>query len=150
MTTQLSALDHDQLPTRQRPGVLSWLWYSIGGRLDHRHSAWVLHDVTCRTWLLRHLARTMLIIVPILTAYLVLMPTSLDIRLLTGLTFTGGLFLFSLVNALIDTDRRAVRAGYGVGRPGQLRAAQSEARQRLSSHQRRERIAARRARPFDR
>jgi hypothetical protein len=54
--------------------------------------------------------------------------------------------MFSLLNALIDTDRRAVRAGYGVGLPSQLRAQKSIERQREASYQRRERIAERRAR----
>ena len=133
------------LDTVQRPAALAWLWYAIGGRLDERHHSWILHDVTCRTWLLRHFARTTLIVVPLITAYLLLMPASLDVRLLTGLTFAAGLFLFSLLNALIDTDRRAVRAGYGVGLPSQLRAEKSLERQRQSSYARRERIAERRA-----
>jgi len=129
-----------------RPGPLGWVWYAVGGRLDARHRSWVLHDVTCRTWLLRHFARLALIIGPIVGVYLLLMPISLDIRLLTGLTFGGGLLMFGLVNTLIDTDRRAVRAGYGMGLPAQLRSTNSVDRQRLASHQRRERIAQRQAR----
>jgi hypothetical protein len=132
--------------TIQRPGVLAWLWYAVGGRLDQRHHSWVLHDVSCRTWLLRHLGRTLLIVVPLFAAYMAWGPTSFDVRLLTGCTFAGGLFMFSLLNALIDTDRRAVRAGYGVGLPSQLRAQKSIERQREASYQRRERIAERRAR----
>ena len=129
-----------------RPGPFAWIWYSIGGRLDPRYRGWVLHDVTCRTWLLRHFARLVLIIAPLVTVYLVLMPISFQIRLLTGITFGGGLFMFGLVNTLIDTDRRAVRAGYGVGLPAQLRSTNSVQRQRHASHQRRERIAERQAR----
>lgn len=129
-----------------RPGPLQLLRYSLGGRLDARHKSWVLHDVTCRTWLLRHVARTFLIVVPLFVAYMALMPTSLGIRLLTGLTFSGGLFMFSFVNALIDTDRRAVRAGYGVGLPAQIRGQQAAERQRLASRRRREAIAERQAR----
>ena len=132
--------------TVERPGVRAWLWYAVGGRLDERHHSWVLHDVTCRTWLLRHLARTLLIVVPLFCAYMAFGPTSFSVRLLTGCTFAGGLFMFSLLNALIDTDRRAVRAGYGVGLPSQLRAEQSIERQRSASYERRERIAERRAR----
>jgi len=129
-----------------RPGPLAWIWYAIGGRLDARHRSWVLHDVTCRTWLLRHFARLAVIIGPLVAIYLVLMPISLDIRLLTGLTFGGGLLMFGLVNTLIDTDRRAVRAGYGMGLPAQLRSTNSVERQRMASHQRRERIAQRQVR----
>jgi hypothetical protein len=129
-----------------RPGPFQLLRYSLGGRLDARHKTWVLHDVTCRTWLLRHVGRTFLIVVPLFAVYMAFMPTSLGIRLLTGLTFSGGLFMFSFVNALIDTDRRAVRAGYGMGLPAQLRGQQAAERQRLASRRRRERIAERRTR----
>jgi hypothetical protein len=129
-----------------RPRGAKFLWYCLGGSLPEQHSTWVLADVTCRTWLLRHFARTMLIVVPLFAAYMALMPTSFVIRLLTGLTFSGGLIMFSLVNALVDTDRRAVRAGYGAGLPAQLRTQQSVDRQRLASSQRRARIAERQAR----
>ncbi|HZC53937.1 MAG TPA: DUF5313 family protein, partial [Mycobacterium sp.] len=123
-----------------RPGPVNLLWYSLGGSLPKRHSSWVLHDVTCRTWLLRHFARTMLIVLPLFVAYVALAPASLGFRLLTGLTFSGGLIVFSLVTLLIDTDRRAVRAGYGAGLPAQIRTQLSTERQRLASSQRRERI----------
>jgi len=141
-----AAVSAPSAPALHRPGPLPWIWYCLGGSLPERHRAWVLHDVTCRTWLVRHFARTLFVIVPLFATYMLLMPTSLAVRLLTGLTFAGGLLLFSLVNSLIDTDRRAVRAGHGVGLPAQLRAQQSVDRQRVASHLRRERIAERQAR----
>lgn len=142
------ALDAEYVPTKpvQRPGWLKLLWYSLGGSVPERHGSWVLHDTTCATWALRHFARTALIVVPLLGIYLALMPASLSIRLLTGLTFAGGAFLFSLVNILVDNDRRAVRAGFKPGFASEIRAARSAERHRLASHQRRERIADRRAR----
>lgn len=130
----------------QRPRGTKLLWYWLGGSLPERHGTWVLHDVTCRTWLLRHFARTLLIVVPLFTLFVALVPASFGIRLLTGLTFSGGLLMFSLVNTLIDTDRRAVRAGYPAGLPAQIRAEQSVQRQRLASSERRERLAERRSR----
>ena len=133
-------------PPVQRPGGLRFLWYCLGGSLPERHSTWVLNDTTCPTWALRHFARTALVVVPLLAIYLAAMPSSLAVRLLTGLTFAGGAFLFSLVNILVDTDRRAVRAGYKPGFASDIRAARSVERHRLSSYQRRERIAERQAR----
>lgn len=130
----------------QRPSPPRLLWYCLGGSLPARNSTWVLNDVTGRTWLLRHFARTMLYIVPLFTLYMLLMPSSLTIRLLTGLTFAGGVFMFSLVNTLVDTDRRAVRAGYTQGAAAKLRGERSEKRQRDAAYLRRERIAERRAR----
>lgn len=129
-----------------RPNIAQLLWYSIGGSLPRRYSTWVLHDVTCRTWLLRHFARTTLIVVPIFVAYMALMPSSLGVRLITGLTFSGAIFMFSLVNIQVDTDRRAVRAGYGASVPARIRSQQSVQRQGVTNHQRRERIAERRDR----
>lgn len=130
----------------RRPRGLTLVWYWLGGSVSEQHHTWVLHDVTCRTWLLRHFARTLFIVVPPLTAFMALTPASLGFRMLTGLTFAGGLIVFSLVNILIDTDRRAVRAGYPAGLPAQIRSSQSVDRQRLASSERRERLAERRSR----
>lgn len=130
----------------ERPSLLRQLWYTIGGSLPARYRYWVLHDVTCRTWALRHIVRTLLIIAPLLTLYLVLMPASLSIRLLSGLTFSGGLLIFSLVNILVVTDRRAVRAGFRFGLVSEIRETRSRQRQSQANYQRRERIAARQAR----
>lgn len=146
MTTDVPALGRADAEPVQRPSARMLLWYCIGGSLPERHSTWVLRDVTCRSWLVRHFARTLLIIVPLFAVYMALVPTSLGVRLLTGLTFSGGLFMFSVVNTLIDTDRRAVRAGYAPGLPAHVRSQQAVERQRLASYQRRERIAERQAR----
>lgn len=126
-----------------RPTLFLLLKYSLGFSLPRRYSTWVLHDVTCRTWLVRHFARTALIVVPIFVLYMVFMPSSLAVRLLTGLTFSGAIFMFSLVNIQVDTDRRAVRAGYGASVPAQIRSQRSGRRQGMTNHQRRERIAER-------
>ena len=144
----LDTPDAGPAPTQpvERPGGRWFFWYCLGGSLPERYHTWVLHDTTCPTWALRHFARTALIVLPLLGIYLAVMPASLSIRLLTGLTFSGGAFLFSLVNILVDTDRRAVRAGYASGFVSDVRAARSAERHRLTSHQRRERIAERRAR----
>jgi hypothetical protein len=67
------------------------------------------------------------------------------IRLYTGVTFAVALYVISLVVILIDTDRRAVRAGYDHSQPQAIRTANSVERQRTANRARRERIAARRA-----
>jgi hypothetical protein len=129
-----------------RPRFLPYLRYCFGGRLPAENDSWVLHDVTCPTWVLRHFARWMMGIVPLLTLYLAFVPISFGVRLYTGLAFSGAIFMFSIVNILIDTDRRAVRAGYSYNLPGQIRGAQSVDRQRLANHERRQRVAERKAR----
>jgi hypothetical protein len=75
-----------------------------------------------------------------------LVPTPFGIRLYTGLTFSGAIFMFALVNIMIDTDRRAVRAGYSFNYPQQLRSARAVERQRAANYERRERAAERHAR----
>lgn len=130
-----------------RPGPVLMLKYWYGGTLPPRYSTWVLHDVTCRTWAVRHFARwILLIIAPLLAIYLLAVPGSIGLRLLTGLTFAGALLMFSLVNIAVDTDKRAVRAGYGYSDPGHLRQTRAAERHRHAVAARRERIAQRRRR----
>jgi hypothetical protein len=129
-----------------RPRGTRLLWYILGGSLPTRHHSWVLHDLTCRSWWLRHFARTAVIILPLLGVYLAVVPASLSVRLLTGLTFAAAGFLFSFVNILVDTDRRAVRAGHSAGLAEQIRGTRAAEQHRLASYQRRERIAERQAR----
>lgn len=77
-----------------RPGPLQWIWYAYGGKLPDRCADWVLHDVTCRTWALRHFARSLVQLAPF--CLLVLLPGPLSIRisavalgLLVGLFYSG-------------------------------------------------------------
>jgi hypothetical protein len=129
----------------RRPTLGRFLWYCYGRSLPAENHSWVLHDVTCRTWVLRHFARWTMVIAPLFMVYIAFMPTPFGIRLYTGFTFSLGIYVMSLVFILIDTDRRAVRAGYEHSQPQAIRTANSVERQRAANHQRRERIAARRA-----
>jgi hypothetical protein len=49
----------------ERPDPLRWYWYALGGGLPARHRAWVLHDLTTRTWQLRQLARSIVQVLPV-------------------------------------------------------------------------------------
>ena len=129
-----------------RPPLGKLLWYSYGGSLPVEYHSWVLHDVTCRTWVVRHFARWMLVIVPVFFLFITLLPTPFGIRLFTDIAVCGAIFMFALVNILVDTDRRAVRAGYSFNLPGQIRSQRGVDSQRLSNAARRERIAARQSR----
>jgi hypothetical protein len=130
----------------RRPGLTKFAWYCYGGSLPARNQTWVLHDVTCRTWALRHFARWAMIAVPVFVLIMVLLPTPFGIRLFTGIAVSGGIFMFALVNILIDTDRRAVRAGYSFNLPSEIRGSRAVDHQRLANRERRERRAARRER----
>jgi hypothetical protein len=128
-----------------RPTLGRFIWYCYHGSLPAENHSWVLHDVTCRTWVLRHFARWTMAIAPLFILYLAFMPSPFGIRLFTGIAFSLAIYVMSLVFILIDGDRRAVRAGYDHSQPQAIRMANSVERQRTANYQRRERIAARRA-----
>jgi hypothetical protein len=131
-------------PPLRRPTLGRFLWYCYHGSLPAENHSWVLHDVTCRTWVLRHFARWTMAIAPLFVVYLAFMPAPFGIRVYTGITFSLGIYVMSLVFILIDTDRRAVRAGFDHSQPQRIRTANSGERQRTANHARRERTAARR------
>ena len=129
----------------RRPAPARWIWYCFGGSLPAENHSWVLHDVTCRTWILRHFARWTLAILPLFALYLAVAPVSFGVRFYVGIAVVLALYLMATIFILIDTDRRAVRAGYAYSQPSAVRTANSVARQRSANYQRRERIAARRS-----
>jgi Family of unknown function (DUF5313) len=75
----------DPRPARYRPGPLRWFWYAVGGRLPDRYRPWVLHDLTCRTWPLRHLARLVAQLAPVAIVLVLLLPGPLWIRVMGAL-----------------------------------------------------------------
>jgi hypothetical protein len=88
----------------------------------------------------------MMVIIPVFVIFLAVMPAAFATRFFIDIAICGAIFMFALVNILIDTDRRAVRAGYSFNLPGEIRSRSAGDRQRLANHGRRERIAQRQAR----
>jgi hypothetical protein len=81
----------------------------------------VLHDVTCRTWALRHFARALVQVAPVVPVLLVLVPGSLTIKiaavgggLLLGLFYSGA-YMYEIV------EHRVAGAGYPVGTAREIR-----------------------------
>jgi hypothetical protein len=104
-----------------RPDPLRWLWYSLGGRLPERYRDWVLHDVTCRTWALRQVLRSLLVAAPLVLILLVFVPGPFWIR---GLSALGGVLMgliYSLGYLIETTEHRLVKAGYPVGTGERIR-----------------------------
>ena len=98
-----------------RPGPLRWLWYAVGGRLPACYRPWVLHDLTCRTWPLRHLARLLAQLAPVTIVLLLLLPGPLWIRVMAAVGGSlVGLF-YSFVFLYEATEGRAAKAGYPHG-----------------------------------
>lgn len=98
-----------------RPNPIRWLWYSFGGRLPRRLSPWVLHDTTCRTWVLRHVLRIVVQIAPFVAAIVVFVPGPLWLRATSALggAIMGMIFAMAYVHE--TAEHRLVKAGYPAG-----------------------------------
>jgi hypothetical protein len=55
----------------RRPSPLLWVYYCYGGRLPDRYRDWVLHDGTCRTWLIRVFVRGFVQVLPVAVLLLI-------------------------------------------------------------------------------
>lgn len=123
----------DPTPLR-RPDPLHWLLYAFGARLPAQHRSWVLHDVTTRTWAVRHMARVAVQILPFAVLLYVLLPGPSWVRV--GAVVTGALIGAFYAGAYIyeTAEHRAVKAGYPPGYAAavriEARAAERRARER--------------------
>jgi len=99
----------------RRPDPARWLWYAYGGRLPERYSPWVLHDTTCRTWILRHVIRAVVQIAPIVIAIIVFVPGPIWLRVMCALGGTIMGLIFSISYAHETAEHRLVKAGYPPG-----------------------------------
>lgn len=109
----------------KRPNPAQWLWYAVGGRLPARLAPWVLHDVTAKTWVLRHAARGCVILAPIAVACL-LAPGPLGLRLAMILLVVIVGVYFSLSYVEESAELRAVKHGYEHGVARATRDARKE------------------------
>ncbi len=110
----------------RRPNPLQWLWYALGGKLPADLSPWVLADTTGRTWILRHLARAVVQMLPLVALCLLVVPVALDYRIAAA---AGGLLLgllFSTAFMTETTEHRVAKAGYPPGTAARLRAERTE------------------------
>jgi hypothetical protein len=122
----------------QRPNPVQWLWYALGGRLPRHLSPWVLADTTGRTWIVRHLVRAVVQVLPVMALCLLVPPVPLAYRLSAAL---GGLLLalmFSIAFMTETVEHRATKAGYPPGMAARVRAerAERERLERLSPYRR--------------
>ncbi|RCW44484.1 hypothetical protein DFQ14_10473 [Halopolyspora algeriensis] len=108
-----------------RPNPIQWIWYAYGGRLPQRYREWVLHDVTCRTWAWRHIARIFVQISPGLLV--LLLPGPLWI---TAMAVIGGVLmalLYSTSSMVESNEHRLAKHGYPIGTGQAKRAEAAEA-----------------------
>jgi hypothetical protein len=117
---------------KRRPNPLQWGWYALGGGLPRELSPWVLADTTGRSWILRHLARAVVQMLPVVVLCL-LVPVPLAYRISAA---AGGLLLglfFSVAFMTETIEHRVTKAGYPPGTAGRLRAERAE-RDRVERH----------------
>lgn len=115
-----------------RPNPAQWVWYAFGGKLPDRCAEWVLHDTTCRTWGLRHLARALTQLTPFFLV-LLLLPGPWSIRLpalLLGL-FVALFYSFCYMGEM--AEHRVIKHGYPPGMGRDTRALRKDV-QRASKH----------------
>jgi hypothetical protein len=130
----------DSTSPSRRPTVWQWLRYSVGARLPEDLAEWVLYDTTCRSWALRQVARTVLVISPLIVVLLVFIPGPFWIRALSAL---GGLLmslLYSLGYLVETTEHRLVKAGYPAGTGAAVRQRQTADHRSTATTRRRERM----------
>jgi hypothetical protein len=111
----------------KRPNPLLWLWYAVGGKLPDRYKEWVLHDATVPTWLVRHVIRRLVFMLPILAALYLLLAVMLDfaptiVLLGLGLGVYAGLY-YSLIFSTHSVDSRVTRHGFPDEYASQVRQA---------------------------
>jgi Family of unknown function (DUF5313) len=109
------------METRRRPGPVRWVLYAFGRRLPPEYREWVLHDVTSRTWVLRHLLRTTVQLLPFAVLLYLLVPGSTGIR---AAAVVGGLllgFFYSSAYMYETTENRVIKAGYLRGTAREIR-----------------------------
>ncbi|GAB3442573.1 DUF5313 family protein [Actinophytocola sediminis] len=97
----------------RRPTPSKWLRYAVGGTLPAAYREWVLYDLTCQSWVFRHLARVQVMLSVWLVVLLV--PAPLDVRLwMMALGyFTSLYFSFSFMEDACE--RRLVKHGFPAG-----------------------------------
>lgn len=112
---------------------MQWLWYALGGGLPRELSPWVLADTTGRTWIVRHLLRAVVQLLPVLVLCLFVTAVPLAYRVSAAV---GGLLLgllFSMAFMTETIEHRVRKAGYPPGTAGRLRAERTE-RDRVERH----------------
>lgn len=112
----------------QRPSPARWVLYAFGAGLPARQRNWVLFDVTTRTWVVRHLLRSLVQIVPFAVVLYLVIPGDPTIRLVSIVMGTIVGFAYSAAFVEASTEHRAVKAGFPEGFAEEIR--QRRARRR--------------------
>jgi hypothetical protein len=113
-----------------RPTLLQWLRYAVTGSAPPHLSEWVLHDVTARTWLLRHTLRFFLYLAPLIVVAMLVLPAPWPLRIGCVLIGVLGSVALSFGYTVEGAERRAEKAGYAYGTAQKIRDERGERKQR--------------------
>jgi hypothetical protein len=101
------------------------VYYQYNGRLPDRYREWVVHDVTCRTWLLRVFVRGLMMVAPVVALLFVLLLGFGHSWPLAAGSIVLGLLVnvrYSLSYSEESANSRLVRYGFPPGRATAVRA----------------------------
>lgn len=110
--------------SRQRPDPALWLYHQYGGTLPEKYREWVLHDVTCKTWLLRVVLRGLIQVAPVaLVLFTCLGYFGGSWPLALGSMLLGVLVILriSLTNSVDSANARLAHHGYPPGHASEVR-----------------------------
>jgi hypothetical protein len=126
-----------------RPNPLQWLRYAVTGSVPAKNHGWVLYDATCSTWLVRHVARYLVLVAPLIVAVMLFLPATTSIRVeacvAAGLSVLIGYMCFTTESL----EHRIEKAGFPYGLAGKMREERAVAAQRAVVARNRERREAR-------
>jgi hypothetical protein len=117
---------------RPRPNPLLWLWYALWRPLPERYKLWVLYDATCSTWVLRYLARIVLLAIPPCVAIAVFLPAPGQISVATAIVGGTLSVLFTAVWVNEGTEYRLLQAGWRWDTGPELRARRAAMADRIN------------------
>jgi hypothetical protein len=105
----------------RRPDPFHWVLYAFGAKLPARNREWVLHDVTTRTWQLRHIARATVQLAPVAIVLYLFIPGEPWVRVMAvvGGALIG--YFYSVTYMYESTEHRAMKAGYPQGYAANVR-----------------------------
>jgi hypothetical protein len=119
-----------------RPNPLQWLRFVYTGSVPARNRAWVLYDATAPTWVLRHAARYLVLVAPLVVGVMFL-PTSLSIRLEAAFAAVASVMIGYLCFTTEAIEHRVEKAGYPYGLAGRMRERRAiEAQSRVAARNR--------------
>jgi hypothetical protein len=126
-----------------RPNPLQWVRYVYTGQVPRKNAAWVLHDATCKTWILRHAIRYLFLVGPLIALVVIFLPASGALRAEAAGSAACSILIGYLCFTTEALEHRVEKAGYPYGLAGKIREERAIAAQRAVAARSRERRALR-------